>query len=205
MASVYTYLRSRRWAAVLAVYILHIPIPAYAYPSTGASCPAIDLKGISKGMDGKDVEERIWWVSSDNAYYIQGPQLAMRFSYPNDPGDPSELQHDLKHIYKIVVDDPSPIGRKDFCNVEQKMVAHCEMVREKHAGKDVPALIVERRGGGSDRCHDSANNLVKVEDSFFQMGITFFTTDGSSFRDTTYETDVKPGGNVVYLGPQVTM
>ncbi len=95
--------------------------------ATAALCPAITFSGFSGAAGQPRVPERLWWDRAKRSYFIQGPELALRFLYP-DPTQPlAELKSDPAHVYEIAIDRAVTLVGQDTCRPKIEISASCEM------------------------------------------------------------------------------
>lgn len=168
-------------------------------PDTTARCPGINFSGFSLGADNVHVAERMWWDTDKRSYFIQGPVLAMRFSYPDQERSLSELKSDLGYVYAIPVDRMLTRMDQDVCRPKVEISAQCQMARVPGALSE-PALIVTAQS--YDECNrQPVQNVVRVKKLIVgaRTGIEFaFYNSFNQSYDSGM--DVFDGENVFNMG-----
>jgi hypothetical protein len=90
-------------------------------------CPNVDFNGFSVGSEKAHVPEKMWWDAGKQSYFIQGPQLALRFLYPDANRPLSEIKSDLAHIYQIPVGSKLTLANQDYCRPKIEISSECQM------------------------------------------------------------------------------
>ena len=94
---------------------------------TTSLCPNIDFNGFSVGSDKVHVPERIWWDAQKRSYFIQGPELALRFLHPDTKRPFEEMKSDLAYVYQIPVDKKFTLVDQDYCRPKVEISSACQM------------------------------------------------------------------------------
>jgi hypothetical protein len=107
---------------------------------TAPLCPNINFTGYSLGSEKVQVSEGMWWDAEKQSYFIQGPELARRFLYPDAKRPLSELKSDLTHIYQIPIEKKVTLVNQDVCRPTVEISAECQIAAIPGALSQ-PALI----------------------------------------------------------------
>ena len=166
---------------------------------TAGLCPNLDFTGFSAGSSGVHVPERMWWDAQRRSYFIQGPEFAMRFLYPEAKRPLAELKSDSAHVYQIPVDGKITVADQDFCRPQIEISSECQMAAVPGAISQ-PALVFT--AGYYDQCsRKQVQTIIRLEKLSVgnRTGIQF--SFYNSFRNV-YDSgmDIFEGENVVNMG-----
>jgi hypothetical protein len=126
--------------AILLVLNAALPCRGEASVGTAALCPAIDFSGFSQGPDKARVPERMWWEPATRSYFIKGPELALRFLYPDPTRPLAEIKSDPAHVYQVAIDKAVSLVGQDACRPKIEISASCEMAAVPGAASQ-PAFV----------------------------------------------------------------
>jgi hypothetical protein len=107
---------------------------------TAALCPAIDFTGFSNGAGNARVAEKLRWDGARRSYFVQGPELAQRFLYPDPKQTLAELKSDPGHEYELPVDRTIHVLDQDACRPKIEISGRCE-IAEVPGGTSQPAFV----------------------------------------------------------------
>jgi hypothetical protein len=141
----------------------------------------------------------MWWDARRRSYFIQGPEFAMRFLYPEAKRPLAELKSDSAHVYQIPVDGKITVADQDFCRPQIEISSECQMAAVPGAISQ-PALVFT--AGYYDQCsRKQVQTIIRAEKLSVgnRTGIQF--SFYNSFRNV-YDSgmDVFEGENVVNMG-----
>jgi len=167
--------------------------------STVALCPDINFSGFSVGSENAHIVEKIWWDAEQKSYFIQGPELAQRFLYPDEQHPVSQLKSDLAYVYKIPVDKKLTRVNENICRPKVEISSECQIAAV--AGSlSQPALIFTAQY--YDECERAPTRIViRIENLTVgdRSGIQF--SFYNAYRQV-YDAgmDVFEGNNVFNMG-----
>jgi hypothetical protein len=107
---------------------------------TAALCPALDFTGFSNGAGNARVAEKLRWDAVRRSYFVQGPELAQRFLYPDPDRTFAELKSDPAHVYELPVDRTIQVLDQDVCRPKIEISGRCE-IAEVPGGASQPAFV----------------------------------------------------------------
>jgi hypothetical protein len=167
--------------------------------ATAGLCPSLSFTGFSVGAENAHVPERMWWDAEKQSYFIQGPELAMRFLYPDEKRPLAELKSDPAYIYRIPVDRKLMRVDQDVCRPKVEISSTCQMAAVPGALSQ-PALIFTATY--FDECEQKpAQVAIRVEKliGIGRTGIQF--SFYNAFRHA-YDSgmDIYEGENVFNMG-----
>jgi hypothetical protein len=122
----------RHLFVALTLFAVHVgAVPAQGAESGGAVtatlCPNVNFTGFSVGSEKVQSPERIWWDAEKRSYFIQGPELARRFLYPDATRPLAELKSDFAHIYQIPIEKKVTVVNQDVCRPRVEISAECQI------------------------------------------------------------------------------
>jgi hypothetical protein len=166
---------------------------------TAGLCPNINFTGFSLGSEKVQVPERMWWDAEKQSYFIQGPELARRFLYPDAKRPLAELKSDVGHVYQIAIDKKVDLVNQDVCRPRVEISVECQIAAVPGALSQ-PALIFT--AAYYDECEQKSTQVViRIEKLSVgtRTGIQF--SFYNVFRDV-YDSgmDVFEGENVFNMG-----
>jgi hypothetical protein len=125
--------------------------------STVGLCPNINFSGFSVGSENAHVVEKIWWDAEQKSYFIQGPELAQRFLYPDEQHPVSQLKSDLTYVYKIPVDQKLTRVDENICRPKVEISSECQ-IAPVASSLSQPALIFTAQY--YDECERTPTQIV---------------------------------------------
>jgi hypothetical protein len=168
-------------------------------PLTAVVCPKVNFTGFSVGSEKVRIPERMWWDADKQSYFIQGPELARRFIYPDAKRPLSELKSDSAHVYQIPLNKKVELVNQDVCRPRVEISAECQMAPVPGAPAQ-PALVFSAEY--YDECEQQPTHVViRIEKLSVgtRTGIQF--SFYNAFRNI-YDSgmDVLEGENVFNMG-----
>jgi len=193
--------------ALISVALISVSLQVATAPArtaeTGADtvgiCPDVNFTGFSVGPEKGRVPEKMWWDAEAKSYFIQGPELAMRFLYPEVKRPLSEIKSDAAHIYRIPVDKTLTVVDQDVCRPKIEISSECQIAAVPGSTSQ-PAFVFTAEY--YDECDQKpAQVVIRIEKLNVggRMGIQF--SFYNSFRKV-YDSgmDIFAGENVVNMG-----